>query len=49
MCPFDSIVPLGVEVDVVAFYQLWVGLLLFSRVMLSIRSFITISVLFYFL
>ena len=41
MCPFDSIVSSGVEVDKVVFYQFWNVLRLFSSVMLSIRSFFT--------
>ena len=43
MCPFDSIVSLGVEVDSVAFSQFWKVLFLFSGVMFSVRSFVTIS------
>ena len=42
MCHFDSIVSLGVELDNQAFDQLRNDLLLFSVVMLSLRSFFTI-------
>ena len=43
MCPFDSIASSGVEADSVAFDQFWNILLLFSDVMLTIRSFFTIN------
>ena len=44
MCPFDSIVSLGFQVDSLAFGQLWKFLLLFSGAVLSIRLFFTIIV-----
>ena len=42
MCPFDSMVSSGYEVQSVAFSQFWNILLLFSDIMLSIRSFFTV-------
>ena len=38
MCPFDSIVPSGVEVDTVAFGHFWNVFLLFYCVMYKIIS-----------
>ena len=43
MCPFDSIDSSGVEVDSVAFCQLWNVLFLFFGAMLSKRSFFSSS------
>ena len=42
MCPFVSIVCLGVQLDNLAFNQFWNNLLLFSGFMFNIRSFFTI-------